>query len=335
MRFFWLILICLSVYTGYVYYKDDGLDLPSLDDSSTTSKDDAEESDAETAQPEAEEASKSPSASNPSPGRTSVTPAPKQDVADIEAEAKKIEETLSILAKDVETMKLYEPKSPYAGKVTLQNGNASAQSPESEYLTLNAVSENSTAISITGWKLESVVTKSEALIPEGARLLVSENDREKAPIMLSPGETAYVVTGLTPLRVSFRENECSGYLSTEGSFSPSLTRSCPLPGDELLQYGSVKSSDARCSEYVRGIGQCEVKDASHIEAAELSGSCEMFISNVLTYEGCVEKHRTDKTFYTSGAWRVYLNRTGELWRSSKDVVRLLDAEGKVVSVLEY
>jgi hypothetical protein len=335
MRFFWLTLICLSLYTGYVYYKDDELNLPSLDNSSATSTEDVGVEEGTTAPPEREEPSQTLSEGVPSSGTTRGTPVPKQSAADIEVEAKKIEETLSTLAKDVEAMKLFEPASPYAGKVKLTNGNASAQSPESEYLTVSALPGNSTAISITGWKLESVVTKSEALIPEGARLLVSEHDREKAPIMLTPGETAYVMTGFTPLRVSFRENECSGYLSTEGSFSPSLARSCPLPGDELLQYGSVKTSDARCSEYVRGIGQCEVRDASHIEAAELSGSCEMFISNVLTYEGCVEKHRTDKSFYTSGAWRIYLNRTSELWRSSKDVVRLFDAEGKVVSVLEY
>jgi hypothetical protein len=324
------------MYTVYVYYNDDTRTLP-WEDASSAATDGTTGTASST--PEAESVSTPVSGTS---GDTSevrppvtTTPTPKPSAVNVQAEAERISEALDALAKDIEANRINEPRSPYAGTVTLANGNASAQSAETEYLTLTAASSNGTAVDITGWKLESYVTASEASIPEGTRTLMSEGDRTKTSITLRPGEVAYVVTGETPLRVSFRENECTGYLSGEGSFGPSLTRSCPLPSDELLQYGNVKSSDSRCYDYVRGIGQCEARSDESVEAAELTGACEMFILNVLTYEGCVEKHSTDGTFYAGGTWRIFLNRSGELWRSTKDVVRLIDKEGRVVSVLEY
>lgn len=337
MRLLWFIVLCLSLYTGYIYYTDDDLNLPSFDDSTATSSEMTTEETATVGEPAAP-TSEASTPKPPSPAPTIVSGGARATgptAAEIEAEAKKIEDTLSALAEDMEEMKLYEPRSPHAGKVKLEQGNASAQTPQSEYLTLSALSTNGAGIAVTGWKLESYVTNSEAVLPEGARFLTSENAREKAPIMLLPGEIAHIVTGETPLRVSFRENECAGYLSSEGSFGPGLGQSCPLPSDELLQYGNVKSTDKKCYDYVQGIGRCTDPDDTNVEAAELSGSCEMFIQNVLSYEGCVSRHSDDASFYTNGSWRIFLNRSGELWRSSKDVVRLLDAEGKVVSVLEY
>ncbi len=324
------------MYTVYVYYNDDTRTMPWENDSSTSSD---ESSDTPSSTPQTTDA---PAAVNDSNSDTegtrppvTTTTTPKPQAVNVQAEAARISEELDALAKDIEANKINEPRSPYAGLVKLTNGNASAQSAETEYLTLTAPTSNTSPIDITGWKLESYVTASDATIPEGARTLLSEGDRTKTSITLRPGEVAYAITGETPLRVSFRENECTGYLSGEGSFGPSLMRSCPLPSDELLQYGNIKSSDTRCYDYVRGIGQCEARSDEAVETAELTGACEMFILNVLTYEGCVEKHSADGTFYTGGTWRIFLNRSGELWRSTKDVVRLLDREGRVVSVFEY
>lgn len=324
------------MYTVYVYYSDDARTLP-WEDASPAATDETTSGIPLTPEAESVPAPVSGTNADTSEARppVTITTTPKPPAVNVQAEAERISEALDALAKDIEANKVKEPRSPYAGMVTLTNGNASAQSAETEYLTVTAASSNATAINITGWTLESYVTKSKATIPGGARFLSSENARNTAPIALTPGELAYVITGETPLRVSFRENECTGYLRGEGSFGPSLTRSCPLPSDELLQYGNVKSSDTRCSDYVRGIGQCESRDDDAVEAADLTGACEMFILNVLTYAGCVEKHSADGTFYAGGTWRIFLNRSTELWRSTKDVIRLLDSEGRVVSVYEY
>ncbi|MDP2649100.1 MAG: hypothetical protein Q8P19_04365, partial [bacterium] len=68
--------------------------------------------------------------------------------------------------------------------------------------------------------------------------------------------------------------------------------------------------------------------------AGISGTCRSFLANVLTYNGCVNVSKGGEVF-ASSSWRIFLNRTAELWSNSHDVIRLLDSEGRVVDVLSY
>lgn len=246
-----------------------------------------------------------------------------------------IKDQVKDLSEDVSALSESGSESPYKGMVTLKTGQAKKTDSNTEYVTLTAANSNSTAINITGWSLKSTVTKKKAYLPEGNRYLSSENDRAKSEILLSAGEQAHVTTGETPLRVSFRENKCTGYLKTEGSFSPSLGNYCPLPGDELLLFGGDNSSNSKCSEFVNKVSRCSEVDDDKLDDGNISGSCEMFIENVLTYEGCVKKHSGDPDYLAEGNWRIYLGEKGEMWRSTDETIELLDASGRVVDTLEY
>lgn len=224
-----------------------------------------------------------------------------------------------------------QPVSPYSGTVSLSIGKAKEKNAEQEYLILTAKD----TVSISGWKLESTMTRSEATIPKGIATLDDENDRDENTIVLHKGDVAYLTTGETPLRSSFKENQCSGYLSEFGSFYPSIRKSCPLPGDEMLQYGGISQTDDECFEFVESIKQCELISRDELLRSDLSSRCESFVRNVLTYEGCVNKHEDQIGFDSVGIWRIYLDKNGELWRSTNETIRLLDTKGKVVALLEY
>jgi hypothetical protein len=50
--------------------------------------------------------------------------------------------------------------------------------------------------------------------------------------------------------------------------------------------------------------------------------------------GCVNRNNFRSEFYKN-MWRVYLGASGELWPNAHDAIRLLDAQGKTVSVFVY
>lgn len=254
---------------------------------------------------------------------------------DAEKQVAEVYEELDKLEEDVRGLELIEPRSPYYGLITMKAGGAKDTDPQKEHVIITAEAGNISPITVTGWTLESYVTRSEAEIPEGARLLKSHTSRSEEPIALRPGERAYLISGETPLRVSFRENMCTGYLHEHEDFSPSLKKNCPLPQDELLGYTGVKASDSKCAEFVDDIKRCEIIDEDEVDEANLSGSCESFINGVLDYEGCVARHDDDLTFFATGDWRIYLEADRELWRSTREIIRLLDQDGKVVAVVEY
>lgn len=260
---------------------------------------------------------------------------PTLSAEEVEKKVEEIYKELDEKEGDLRLLELMSPESPYAGMVTVKRGDAKATDAQREYIIISAHADNATAVEISGWTLESYVTNSESEIPEGARFLKSHTTRTEEPIFLKPGESAYVTTGDTPIKTSFRENICTGYLAEYGSFYPSLKKECPLPPDELLQFSSVKSSDDNCAEFVNDIKRCEIVDDNEIDAENLSSSCRSFINNVLDYEGCVAKHDNDPHFYTSGAWRIYLDESRELWRSTREIIRLLDTEERVVGIIEY
>jgi hypothetical protein len=320
MRFLGLLFLIVAV--GGLLWLDnrDGVLFNALRNASSTPEALLEEND------DSKQTSGKVSADTSSPSLTSE---------EIEKKVNEIYKDLDEKEEDLRLLELTTPASPYAGMVVLKVGSAKATEPDKENVLIVANKDNAKAIEITGWRLESYVTNSEAAIPGGVTLLTSHTSRTEDPIFLKPGEQAYLTTGDTPLRTSFRENICTGYLAEYGDFYPSLKKSCPLPPDELLQFSSVKVSDDKCAEYVNKINRCEIADDNHVDDADLSSTCESFIRNILDYEGCVSKHDEDATFYTTGDWRIYLDKDRELWRSTREIIRLMDADGKIVNVVEY
>lgn len=216
------------------------------------------------------------------------------------------------------------------GKVTLSRDTSGARSsdPDEEYLILN-VSASGGSVSTAGWKLVSRESGAGAVFPQGAEIPRSGRVNALAAITLDPGDQAIIVTGRSPAGVSFRENECTGYLEENQDFHPALSLSCPTPSEELSRFYS--RADDECRSYVRSISYCSTETRS---SAEVSSACEDFIEEHLDYNGCVQNHEKDAGF-ASSVWRIFLGQRDELWARDGETIVLLDAQGKLVDSLSY
>jgi hypothetical protein len=267
----------------------------------------------------------------PAVARTEQQMTPEQ----IERKAASIYKELDALREDLREARLREPASPYKDTVTLRRGNVSTEEPESEYLVLQAHKKNTTGVNISNWYLESYVTEEKAFIPDGDRVLEKWRSPTEEDIVLLPGETAYLVTGDSPVDVSFRENMCTGYLTTEGDFVPSLRKQCPRPKDELERFGNIELDNDKCYEFIERLGTCVTPLDETYTRSKVGGACSTFVEKTFTYNDCVRLHRYDPFFAQDGYWRVYLDEGNELWRKEREIIRLLDENERVISVIEY
>lgn len=239
-------------------------------------------------------------------------------------------EELSAQAKDP---KSFGNPSPHRNQVTFGLHNAQQSSPAAEYLILQANFSNTAPISLAGWSLQSAVSGVRIMIPAAAPEFVSGILNTVSMISLSPGGSAYVVSGPSPVGVSFRENVCSGYLGERQTFTPELERQCPLASEELsLNAQNIANFGDTCVDYTRVLPQCHFPGLD--AKPNVTDACANFLLNRLSYNGCMMAHRNDRDFYTS-SWRVYLASGVNLWRDTHDVIRLLDEDGRTVDVLTY
>lgn len=253
----------------------------------------------------------------------------------IERKVASIYKELDELREDLRQARLREPASPAKDTVTLRRGNVSTEEPELEYLILQANNKNTAGVTISNWYLESYVTEEKAFIPDGDRTLLKWRSPLETDIVLLPGETAYLVTGDSPIDVSFRENMCTGYLTTEGDFSPGLRRQCPRPKDELERFGNIELDNDRCYEFIERLGTCITPEDEMSTRSKIGGACATFVEKTFNYNDCVRLHRYDPFFAGDGYWRVYLGEGNALWRNEREIIRLLDENERVISVIEY
>ncbi len=227
--------------------------------------------------------------------------------------------------------KLWGTPSPYRDFVELSAGNTWSTDPETEYLTLRTSWSGTNSLTISDWYLESYVTDERAGIPQGDRIIEKWRSPSFEDIILTPGEEALIITGDSPLDTSFRENICTGYLNEEEDFIPQLGTRCVSPMDELERYGRIKLDNDKCYDFVEQLGTCQIPDDSDVPR----GSCTSFSDDTFNYNSCVQNHRNDPFFTRDGYWYVYLGRNDELWRSEREIIRLIDENNRVVDVLEY
>jgi hypothetical protein len=224
--------------------------------------------------------------------------------------------------------------SPYRGVVTMRSyvSNASSSNSGTEYVQIEVAQNAGAAVDITGWKLVSEVTGKAAIIPRGTVVPTSGVVNQTQNILLAPGERAALVTGLSPIGTSFRENKCVGYLTTFQQFSPSLPQNCPDPSDELVTYyGAYYIRDASCIDYVNRLGRCE---SVLFPSKQETKACQNFVVQHLNYNGCVSTHQTDPDFHGT-TWRIYLGLSKHLWRSQHEIVKLLDSSNRTVAAFSY
>jgi hypothetical protein len=252
-------------------------------------------------------------------------PSAEDRLYDIEARYGQIE-------KDVHDLQTFGESSPYRGMVRLSRGHASESDVSREYLVLTADPNVQTQLSLAGWSLQSQLTGTRIAIPLAASPMQQGIINSVQPIALRGGEEVVLVSGGSPVGVSFKENICTGYLSQMQEFEPALSNSCPAPRDAMpLTLQNLQKYGEECVDYVATIPQCNYPSEL---PATLSPACRTFVANTFSHNGCVSAFRLRVPF-TLGTWRAYAGSGVELWRNTHDAIRLLDDKGRTVDALVY
>jgi hypothetical protein len=223
-----------------------------------------------------------------------------------------------------------EDKSPYAKYVTLDR--AHADSTNGEYVTVRVSRSAPATIVMSDWKLESTETLAKVSLGNASALPYAGQVNGEQTLALPPGATVYVVTGQSPIGVSFRTNQCTGYFGQFQTFTPSLPSECPRPLDEAERVLNANAYTQACENYVRTIDECN--NTLNAIPPGVGIECQNFIQNTLTYNGCVAAHKNEPEFYKN-EWYIFLKRDQELWKNRGERIRLIDENGKVVSVVSY
>lgn len=224
--------------------------------------------------------------------------------------------------------------SPYRGKVIMTHyvTGPGSLDPKNEYIELRVAQDAGLPVDLSEWTLVSEVSGSSARIPKGTEVPASGVVNAAQDIIMLPGTRAIVISGRSPIGASFRENKCIGYYSTFQTFTPQLPLNCPTPKNELsTYYGPDYIRDAACIDYVDRLSRCQVVLSP---PANVSGACQGFMVKYLNYNGCVDAHKGNADFM-GDTWRIYLGRTTPLWRAQREIVKLLDINGKTVDAFSY
>jgi hypothetical protein len=247
-------------------------------------------------------------------GQTGV----KADLRDLATEFKRIESLAN---------------SKYKGQIEITNfGGAKQSLVDKEILEIKVVGKNvTTKINITGWRLESAVSGIGDSIEGGTYLPYSGQVNSESGIFLEAGDKVIVSSGRSPIGTSFRLNKCTGYFEQFQDFTPAIPKTCPKAIDDLPDFG-VGDEFERCVEFVKKMPTCEVYLKS--VPVNMGGACHEYITSKVNYNSCVSNHKDDPNFYTK-EWRVYLGRNSELWKSKREIIKLLDSQGKIVDVVTY
>ncbi len=119
----------------------------------------------------------------------------------------------------------YGTPSRSVGTVTLRAVNAHAANAQEEYVTLTASPENSGAVTVSGWSIHSVKNGARLIVPVGAPSFVPGLYNRVSDVTLSPGGSALVFTGISPVGVSYRENKCTVYVNNVQSYAACVSAS--------------------------------------------------------------------------------------------------------------
>lgn len=212
------------------------------------------------------------------------------------------------------------------GKISLYTRNARNTDPQKEYIEIGASKSNQQGLDITGW----IIKGQQGLdlkLPQAANLFISNQVNAESDIILSPGDKAIIITDKSPLGQSFRLNKCTGYFSQNREFEPYLPQECPYPKDEQWP-ASLKP---QCRSYIDTLARCR---ANFTIPFGLDDQCVTSINKILSYNSCVEAHKNDADFYKP-EWRIYLNRSAELWRDKWENIIVQDKEGNIVGSVAY
>ncbi len=160
-------------------------------------------------------------------------------------------------------------------------------------------------------------------IPSG---LVSEGD-----LFLNKGETVNFYSNYSPIGVSLKLNECTGYLNNTANFLPELPKNCPAIYDksEIINFSGT------CQNLITSVRSCGVPTSDQINSIPKpdESQCRSILTGRTNYQSCYSRHRYDTNFFAK-EWRVWIQSAMD-FDSGHDRLLLLDRGGLLVDEYVY
>ncbi len=199
---------------------------------------------------------------------------------------------------------------------------------QKEYLEIRASSKNTGTVNISNWSLENQ-DGTKVKFGQATFLYTLGEINTEQEIFLNPGEKALVITGQSPLGISFKTNKCMGYLAEMQDFYPKLQTKCPHPIDDEVLPASI---DNQCIDYIdKEFELCKTYIALQ---STISGNCREYINERINYNGCVRWHKNNSDFYQP-EYRIYLKKNSELWDDEHGKIILYDENGSIIDWISY
>ncbi|MCR4311527.1 MAG: hypothetical protein NUV54_03125 [Candidatus Taylorbacteria bacterium] len=233
------------------------------------------------------------------------------------------------IQKEIATLGQAGGTSPLSGKLSISTVHRGSQAID-EYIIVKANKVNTEKVLLTGLRLESSASGRGSAIPKGVHLPFQNQINVEELIYLLPGETAYIITGRSPLGSSFQLNRCTGFYTQYQTFSPQLPSRCPSPSSEPLTPPLNQYNDL-CLDYISSLSSCRIVTKF---PANISPECQRYITTEINYTKCVDHHKNEAGFYDP-EWRVYLNRDDILWKSKRELIHLIDSNNRVIDAVTY
>lgn len=254
---------------------------------------------------------------------------PEEQIAWELEQAEKEAKEIKIILEEIEKK---ENLSPYAEKINISRCRGSRSDVNEEYIELQIKTSGDEKINISAWILKSAMTGIQIQIGEASKLPYSSRVNKEYPVFVSNGDEIIIVSGRSPIGVSFQINKCSGYLEQFQDFEPNLAKNCPLIEDEGLPFAGPNAFNDACWDYIERLSRCEtpVDDLP----LDMQHECRVYLTTEVNYNACVDTHKNDDDFYEQ-EWRIFLDRDNELWKKKREIIQLLDNERKIVDVYTY
>ncbi len=259
---------------------------------------------------------------------------PSQNLTDQEKvaiELERVKKETEELQKTLIELEIEQNTSPYNKKVSIRRSLGSQTDVNQEYIELSVNLPAGEKVLISDWSLKSEMTGTEIKIGNATKLPYTSQINKEFPIFASGGDKIIITTGRSPIGVSFQINKCSGYLEQFQDFKPSLDKNCPLVKDENLPVYGPNSFNDDCWNYIDRISRCETP---LVFPLDMQYECRSYLTTEVNYNACVNKYKNENNFYQP-EWRVFFGRVTELWKKEREVIKLLDAQNKVVDVYSY
>ncbi len=230
--------------------------------------------------------------------------------------------------------------SPLYGKVIITKDpwGPETEDVQAEYVELKALETNTSAINITGWSLQSMVSGVRIYIQDGVEDIIMNDVNPTYKIGLAPGQSAIVSSSPSPVGVSFQSNLCTGYFNQFQKYEPPLTRSCPSPAQVLPPtVANIATYGSECLELASSLFRCEYLTDEILEEEDISVSsaCTEHLRTTLTYTSCRAAYHNSPEYLKGSQWRIFLGAQAPLWNKQYEVIRLLDELGRTVDVYAY